>query len=412
MKCLVLVALAATGCGRIGFDGPHGTTRIEPSSYQPGDRFGQAIAMSADGNTLAVAASTSDLAGTDSGGVFVFRRGGVTWTEEAFLVAAEPDANDELAHGVALSADGNTLVVGAPFEDSSGASATDDSLMDSGAAYVFARRGSTWTQQAYLKRSVPAALDYLGYAVALSATGDRLAVVIAAADAGAIDTGAIVLFERTGEVWSPGPELAPAVPESNGGFGRSCAFSADGKTLAVAADNADALRGLLHVFTESGGAWSEDVVPSPGTPVGTLFSYSVALSARGDVLVTSAPREDGSAPQSGAAYVFERGGGAWVQRARLIASDALANETLGFNVALDAAGDRVLVGVENDSHAGTLSGAARVFDRVGASWEQTMYLVAPEPRANDVFGDSVALSADGSIIAIGGRGLGGVYVFR
>jgi hypothetical protein len=112
--------------------------------------------------------------------VYVFSRSGSTWSQQAYVKASNTGADDSFGYSVALSADGNTLAVGATGEDSNaigiGGDQTNNSAGQSGAVYVFSRSGSTWSQQAYVKASNTGADDGFGYSVALSADGNTLAV--------------------------------------------------------------------------------------------------------------------------------------------------------------------------------------------------------------------------------------------
>jgi hypothetical protein len=157
---------------------------LKASNTGAGDHFGYAVALSSD--TLAVGARYEDSSGINgeqssngrpnSGAVYVFRRAGSNWTQEAFLKASYPDDHDRFGSAVAL--DGDTLAVGAELESSGSVgingNQVDDFLPQSGAVYVFSRAGFAWTQNAYLKASNPDAYDNFGWSVALS--GDTLAV--------------------------------------------------------------------------------------------------------------------------------------------------------------------------------------------------------------------------------------------
>src|SRR5262249_29129235 len=157
---------------------------IKASNTGADDSFGFSIALSADGSTLAVGAFAEDSSATgingnqasdaaaDAGAVYVFRRSGTTWSQEAYVKASNTNAGDEFGFSVALSADGSTMAVGAVSEDSSSTgingNQTNDLASASGAVYVFTRSGTTWTQQAYVKASNTGVNDDFGADVALS----------------------------------------------------------------------------------------------------------------------------------------------------------------------------------------------------------------------------------------------------
>ena len=154
--------------------------------------FGSSVALSADGNTLAVGASDEDSAATGingnqtdtsangAGAVYVFTRSGSTWSQQAYIKASNTNAYDTFGWSVALSADGSTLAIGAAGESSAATgingNQADNSAQFAGAVYVFTRSGSTWSQQAYIKASNTNSFDQFGQNVALSADGNTLAV--------------------------------------------------------------------------------------------------------------------------------------------------------------------------------------------------------------------------------------------
>ena len=200
---------------------------LKASNTEAGDWFGWSVALSADGNTLAVGASREDGSGTranppsdegatDSGAVYVYRRTGSAWAFEAYLKASNTEAGDGFGASTALSDDGNTLAVGALFENGSGTGvnpASSDGARESGAAYVYQRTGSTWAFEAYIKASNTGARDRLGLAVALSHDGNTLAIgaygeagsgtgVNPASSEGADQSGAVYIYQRTGATWA------------------------------------------------------------------------------------------------------------------------------------------------------------------------------------------------------------------
>src|SRR5918999_602563 len=152
---------------------------------------GTSVALSGDGTTLAVGApfesggasgingNQNDNSTYASGAVYVFVRQGDSWTQQAYVKASNPGQSDHFGSSVALSRDGNTMVVSAPWESSAATGINgnqkDDSIPQAGAVYVFARTGSTWAQQAYIKTSHMEAGDDFGFSVALSFDGNTLA---------------------------------------------------------------------------------------------------------------------------------------------------------------------------------------------------------------------------------------------
>ena len=186
----------ATDSGAVYVFSRSGTTwtqqaYVKASNTQASDGFGVSVSLSRDGNTLAVGATHEDSnavgIGADddnnsissSGATYVFSRNGTTWTQQAYVKASNTGAYDWFGGSLSLSSDGNTLAVGANFEDSNATSIGGDDnnlATDSGAAYVFSRSGTTWTQQAYVKASNTGENDYFGTNVSLNSDGNTLAV--------------------------------------------------------------------------------------------------------------------------------------------------------------------------------------------------------------------------------------------
>ena len=417
---------------------------VKASNTGVQDEFGNSVALSADGNTLAVgapdeASSTlgidgdeSDNSASSSGAVYVFSRSGDSWTQEAYIKAANAGAGDTFGWSLALSADGDTLAVGAPYEAD-----------DSGAVYVFSR-SDEWEPQAYVKASNAESNDDFGRSVALSADGDTLAVGAPDEDSSATGvggdqtdnsaqySGAAYVFSRSDGEWDQQAYVKASNPGANDWFGWSVALSADGDTLAVGASNeggGDYGPGAAYVFSRSDDEWQQQAyVQASNAGAEDLFGCSVALSADGDTLAVGAAFEassaagiggdqsDNSAWAAGAAYVFSRSDDEWEQQAYVKASNAGADDQFGWSVALSSSGDALAVGApyedssargidgngSNDSAPG--AGAAYAFTRQGETWTQAAYVKASRAAGADTFGLSVALSGDGNTLAFGATG--------
>jgi len=187
---------------------------LKASNTDMSDYFGHAVAISGDtavvgayqedSSATGVNGNQTDNTATNAGAVYVFVRNGTAWTQQAYLKASNTDAFDAFGTSVAIS--GDTIVVGAPWEDSSATGVngnqSDNSLSQAGAAYVFVRSGTTWTQQAYLKAPIQfLPMDYFGQSVAIS--GDTVVVGAFEKDDGfTMDTGAAYVFVRSGTTWA------------------------------------------------------------------------------------------------------------------------------------------------------------------------------------------------------------------
>lgn len=426
---------------------------IKASNTGAGDLFGQALSLSADGQTLAVgayledsadAADQSDNAAFSSGAVYVFHRNAVgVWVQEAYLKASNVAADDQFGFSVSLSGDGRVLAVGAYHEDSAAAADPgNNDASNSGAAYVFEKGETEWVQSAYLKAASIDANDFFGVSVSLNADGTLLAVGASGDDGPSnlvSSAGAVYVFEKeaTG-VWSSGSYIGATVPGTGNGFGTKTSWSADGQTLAVSArtesssstgvnqdpDNTDApSSGAVYVFDKDGaGDWAQTAyIKASNTESGDLFGIGLSLSADGRTLAVGANAEDSadagdqadnSAGTSGAVYVFEKDAMGWSQSAYLKASTIDVSDNFGISVALNAAGNILVVGALQESSAAVgidgdqaddslnKSGAAYVFEKSDMGWSQRHYLKASNPGAYSWFGLSLGLSADGKTLAI------------
>ncbi len=388
---------------------------------EAGDFFGFSVALSGDGQTLAVGAPFEDSTVWDSGAVHVFVRNGSSWDLQVELRASSPGASDWLGFSLALSEDGNTLAVGVPL--------ADHGAIDSGAVRIFVRAGGAWTEQAVLTASTPEAGEQFGTNLSLSADGHTLAVGAPRNDAVAPDSGAAYLFTRAGSIWTQQAVLKAGTPAAGDQFGTSLSLSANGHTLAVGApftDSAGLDAGAVHVFAFDGSSWvQEAVLFASNAESNDQFGLRVALSPDSLTLAVGAPFEDSAAtgidgdqsnnlaPDSGAVYLFTRSGGPWTQQAYVKASNTETGDWFGTALAFSSDGSTLAIGaLQEDSRAlgingdqadnGAIdSGAAYLFTRNGGTWTQQAYIKPSNTEAGDWFGVSLSLSNDGHTLAVG-----------
>jgi len=443
------------------------TGYFKASNTGAGDLFGYDVALSADGRRMAISAAeeASGVPGTPgddsasgAGAVYVFSQNPEGhWAFDAYLKAANPDADDHFGVSLALNSDGTTLLVGAPGEDSAATGvdgdAGDDSAGNSGAAYVFVRDGTGWTQQAYLKASNAEAEDEFGWSASLSGDGSVLAIGAPGEDSSvdgiggnqntnlASSAGAVYLFTRSGSAWSQ----AAYVKASNSGtdrlFGHALALSRDGLALAVTspaegsgatgidgnqANNNRPGSGAAYVFRFSDGAWAQEAYVKASRAIdGLTFGLSVAFNGTGTTLAIGAvgedsnasgidgDQDDASAPNAGAVYVFQRDDAVWAQQGYIKASNTSAGALFGYSLALSDDGNVLATAAPMEqsnaqgvggnqadvSMIGT--GAVYVFTRSGVQWTQHSYVKGHSTDSLDFFGRSLALRADGETLAVG-----------
>ncbi|MCA9676992.1 MAG: cadherin-like beta sandwich domain-containing protein [Kofleriaceae bacterium] len=396
------------------------------SNVGDGDHFG-AVAIS--GDTLVVGAPNEDSSATgvngdqgndnspDSGAVYVFRRTGPVWHQEAYLKASNRGGQDHFGSAVAIS--GDTIVVGAPAEDSdavvvNGSSGDVSVDFNSGAAYVFGRVGTTWSQRAYLKPSNSGMGDNFGFAVAIS--GDSIVVGAPFEDGpsnSSQDAGAAYVFRRNGTAWSQEGIVRAGNPGPGDSLGYSVAISQDLVVAGALGEDSNVTgvdgtpnelssqSGAAYLFRRVAGVWSQEAFLKASNP-STFAFFGNCVGVSGDAVAVGAPGESGGAPGSGAVYIFRRSGGAWAQEAYLKPDTVLPN---AFGTVLSLAGDVLLVGAPSDgtdgmgvdpTSAGTSadSGASYVFRAAAGSWDQVARLKSSNTSGGDTFGAVVAVGED------------------
>jgi len=297
---------------------------------------GRSVALAADGNTALVGGDGDD---EGIGAAWVFTRVAGAWAQQAKLIGSLAVGQSRQGSAVALSADGNTALVGGASDDNG-----------AGAAWVFTRAGAVWTQQGRKlvgSRTVGTAAQ--GSAVALSADGS-IALVGGPADAS--NQGAAWIFARSGDVWTQqGDKLAGA-----GGLGpavfQGCgiALSGDGNTAVIGGYGDNRNTGAAWVFARSGDTWDQmgvklTVPRAPGAQAG----YSVAISTDGSRVLLGSP---GRAEGAGAAFEFGFENGAWAEVGELTGRGAAGKAQQGYTVAMSADGHTALLGGMLDSAAG------------------------------------------------------------
>ena len=365
--------------------------------------YGIAVAMSTDGST-AVVGQLGDSPSTDVPGVaHVYTSDGVDWTQQAELTASDPSYDTLFGNAVAVSADGDTVIVGDPGECGYGLENCEH-----GTAYVFVRDGSTWTRRAELHGG-----PGFGGAVALSDDGNT--ALVGAGLSGYYGyfyapggNAPPTLFGRSGTTWTQMATLSSS--EASGpfdNFGHSVALSSDGHTALIGDPTQNEQAGAAYVFTGSGSTWTQQAELTGSDEMqGWRFGASVALSANGQAAIVGAP-----APGAGSAYVFAGSGSTWTQQSELTPDDAEVKSFDGWfgdAVALDSEGNVALVGApwsEEDF------GAVYAFGGEGSNWGQLGEFVLANATPYDYFGDAVALNGEGNVALIG-RYDPGVDFFR
>jgi len=370
---------------------------------------GSSVAVSADGST-AIVGGPADNDG--AGAAWVFTETNGTWIQQGGkLVGTGFIGVAGQGRSVALSADGNTAVVGG-LNDNTG----------TGAIWVFTRVNGIWVQQGpKLWGTVLSGISHQGISVALSADGNT---VLVGGDLDTNETGAAWVFNRTNGVWGePGDKLVGPAAVGTSHQGTAVALSADGNTAILGGPGDNSGVGAMWVFTRSapGAAWLQQgsKLSGSGATVGSGLGTSVALSSDGNTAVVGGAGDNNNA---GAVWVFTRAAGQWSQQGgKLAGSDVVAMRLLGQAVAVSGDGNTALAG----GPGGLITlfgrspsvGATWVFTRSNGLWnQQGAPLVGSGTATNDALeGTALAVTADGTTALVGGpadnASAGAVWVF-
>jgi hypothetical protein len=346
--------------------------RLEPAGAAPAlhDQFGSVVAMSANGNTLAISGLTRDEGPiSEVGAVFIYDRKQGQWTQTATLFPSDPEEDEVFAFNVAISEDGNTVVATGLLHSGL--------LRNQGAVYVFERTNGTWMQRAELLSPTPGASALFGgWGIGISGN------TIAAGDIGNAANGfvpGVDIFTRVNGAWQFSTTIQ--LPDDFDFSPTSVALN--GNTLAVGAGfDGSVPGGTAYVFTGNNASWTLQAKLAPSDPTqGSAFGTLVALD--GNRLLVNAPAANGAAPLTGAAYVFTKQDHSWTQQAKLTAFDGVGGDGFSSGIALN--GGTAAIG------GGSHGGATYLFQLNDGQWTQFAELTASDVGPTAGFGGSVAL---------------------
>ncbi len=386
--CLVL-AFVWVGTEGVAAMEPSAADGVRLSADDPvtDAEFGRSVAI--DGNLVAVGAGAANAGDVEkAGAVYLFKRQGKTYVEEAKLVAPDPSTGAEFGRAVAI--EGNRVIVGARF-------AAVGNFTEAGAAYVFRKSGGAWNFEEKIVSPTPADDD--NFARALAVQGNLLVITARKEKLDANDVGAAYVYLYRNGNWTCTEKLTAGDPAPGAYFGQSVAVRGD--LMAIGARNAEpAAAGAVYLFQHIGKGWVEiaKVIPPDGAE-DDQFGFTVAMV--GNVMTVGARRADPMEPalkDAGAAYVYALDLDSISLAAKLTAGDAIAGDQFGQAVAM--AGDVIAVGANRAAiGANTRQGAVYLFRRMGNSWLETDKITASEGKKNDEFGYSLA--AFGNVMITG-----------
>ena len=354
------------------------------------DWFGVAVAIT--GDTALIGAKQANVGAREGqGAVYVFARSGDSWVQGQKLLAADGTADDHFGAALALSADGNTVVIGAPKADIKG-------LQNQGAIYVFTRSGGTWSQQQKLVASDGLRGDNFGAAVALD--GDT---IVAGADlamvSGHTDQGAAYVFKRAGGRWSQQQKLTAADGTTEEAVGVAVAVA--GEMILVGAPSVDTRQhedqGAVYVFGRNGDRWTvQQKLEAADRWAYEYFGSEIVIDGDTALIGSHMAWGDGKYAQ-GSVYAFVRNGSTWSQQQELFASDPTGDAYFGYALALD--GNTAVIGAMRAPVDGQKDdGAAYIFTRQSGRWSEQEKLTANNNVARDHFGGAVDVDGETALI--------------
>lgn len=322
-------------------------TQLDPGESTSTVAYGYSVAVS--GSIIAIGAPESPQAGPRRGSVHIFEKTGGTWTHTAKLTVDENQTDDFFGGSVDLS--GNRLVIGAE-----GAHVGAGQVQ--GAAYVFVKGQSGWAFEDKLVGADSTTYDNFAQSVAID--GDRIAVGCIGADNGQgsafYDAGAVYVFERSGNDWLQTAKLVAPTLFQNERLGRKVALSGDTLAAGTPGARVDNIvrRGAVDVFERVGGVWQHRsrVVASDGIAEEGLGQQGLALTPERLYVGNSGHFVDGQG--MGSVYSYQRdAGGQWIQNSRFEAYDGVPGQSFGIWVG--ASGSTVMVGAStHDASRGTV----------------------------------------------------------
>jgi hypothetical protein len=359
-----------------------------------GCALGTSVALSADGNTALIGGPEDN---GHEGAAWVFTRTAGKWAQQAEFGDNGQFGAARLGARVALSADGNTALIGGPSDNG-----------EVGAAWVFTRSGGVWTQGPKLTGGEEIEKAQFGSSVALSSDGNTALIGGALDNNKAFGLGAAWVFTRTGSEWAQqGKKLTGGIEEAGAGvFGFSVALSSDGNTALIGAPNDSPFEvfraGAVFVFTRSGSTWShQGKVLTGGEGESGFFGTSVAASADGNTALIGAT---GGGFQEEPAFVFTRSSSVWSEQAQFKGTGETGEANFGASAALTADGNTALIG-GGESNGSAATGSVWVFQRSSGAWsQQGAKLTGSGAGGESAMGESVAISSEGSTALAGGPG--------
>ena len=344
--------------------------------------FGYSVSISADGSYAVIASSQHYTQ--------VYLRNGTSWSHQAQL----PDPNSQAGFSVSISGDGNYAIGGTP------------NYNNTGAAQVYIRNGTSWTHQQQLLHPNPAAQDKFGYSVSISRDGNYALVGARQDDTGGTDAGSAQVYIRNGTSWAWQAQLLHPTPAAYDYFGCSVSISADGNYALVGVEKDDPSGtnthdGSAQVYIRNGTSWTHQAQifhPTPASSDG--FGISVSISGDGKYALIGVPDDDTGGTNAGSAQLYERSGTSWTHLKQILHSDTSgpAQARFGLSVSISGGGTYALVGAPKDDPVTTDAGSAHVYNAPSLGVYRELVVSSGSP-----IGDFGGIRADGTLLSFTGQ---------
>jgi hypothetical protein len=357
-----------------------------------GDLSGLSVSLSSDGSVKAIGAPFNyGVNGLNSGSVRLYKNTGGSWVQIGTDIDGEA-VYDQSGHSVSLSSDGSVVAIGAIYNNGNGTS--------SGSVRLYKNTSGTWVQIGG-DINGEAANDQSGSSVSLSSDGSVVAIGALGNDENGTSSGSVRLYKNTSGSWAQiGADIDGEA--ANDYSGASVSLSSDGTVVAIGAPNNDGNgsdSGSVRLYKNIGGTWAQIGADIDGEAAGDESGTSVSLSSDGAVVAIGALGNDENGSDSGSVRLYKNTGGTWVQIGEDIDGE-LAGDQSGTSVSLSSDGSVVAIGAANNDGNGTNSGSVRLYKNTSGSWVKIGADIDGE-AAGDYSGASVSLSSDGSVVAIG-----------
>ncbi|UCF65755.1 MAG: FG-GAP repeat protein, partial [bacterium] len=319
--------------------------KLTASDGAANDRFGNSVSIS--GEYAIIGAHQDNDHGSYSGSAYIFKREGANWIQQTKITASDGGEYDEFGGAVSIS--GNYAIIGAQYDSDVGNS--------SGSAYIFRRDGIYWIQEAKITADdLYTDWDFFGHSVSIS--GDY---AVAGARGRGNNHGAAYVYKRDGTSWTQQAILAPSDLVSHDRFGYSVSISGDYVIAGVPNDDDKGnASGSVYIFKRDGLNWPQQAKLTAGDGgVDNLFGWSVSLSE--NICMVGAPGDEDNGYNSGSAYILRRNGNIWSEEVKLTASDGATFDEFGESVSLTS--NYAIAGASKDDVNGNESGSAYLYEQ-------------------------------------------------